>query len=121
MNKRGREPRPRRHLVPAGVPGLEPRLTGPEPVGLPITPYPNGIEPSGPVRPRSLADSARVSQPIRREGETACGRPARAVGRGHRGRLRVRDGFDADPGWPLYLARYAAWFGELVRAGRLKP
>jgi hypothetical protein len=24
----------------AGVPGLEPRLTGPEPVGLPITPYP---------------------------------------------------------------------------------
>ena len=25
----------------AGVPGLEPRLTGPEPVGLPITPYPN--------------------------------------------------------------------------------
>ncbi len=26
----------------AGVPGLEPRLTGPEPVGLPITPYPMG-------------------------------------------------------------------------------
>ena len=26
--------------VDAGVPGLEPRLTGPEPVGLPITPYP---------------------------------------------------------------------------------
>jgi hypothetical protein len=26
----------------AGVPGLEPRLTGPEPVGLPITPYPKG-------------------------------------------------------------------------------
>jgi hypothetical protein len=24
----------------AGVLGLEPRLTGPEPVGLPITPYP---------------------------------------------------------------------------------
>jgi len=27
----------------AGVLGLEPRLTGPEPVGLPITPYPMGI------------------------------------------------------------------------------
>src|SRR5690625_4970268 len=26
----------------AGVLGLEPRLTGPEPVGLPITPYPMG-------------------------------------------------------------------------------
>jgi hypothetical protein len=26
----------------AGVLGLEPRLTGPEPVVLPITPYPNG-------------------------------------------------------------------------------
>ena len=29
------------HPASAGVPGLEPRLTGPEPVGLPITPYPN--------------------------------------------------------------------------------
>ena len=29
-------------LLLAGVPGLEPRLTGPEPVGLPITPYPKG-------------------------------------------------------------------------------
>src|SRR4051812_10030747 len=27
----------------AGGPGLEPRLTEPETVGLPITPYPNGI------------------------------------------------------------------------------
>src|SRR6266508_2682736 len=45
---RGRRPRPlddgARRL--AGVPGLEPRLTGPEPVGLPITPHPTG--PSGP-------------------------------------------------------------------------
>jgi hypothetical protein len=63
------------------------------------------------VRPRSLADSARVSQPIRREVETGFGCPARAVARGHRDRLRVRDGVDADQGWPLYLARYAALFG----------
>src|SRR5580658_10100726 len=46
----------------AGVPGLEPRLTGPEPVGLPITPYPNGIAPGGRVRSRSLADSGRAGQ-----------------------------------------------------------
>src|SRR6266496_2464539 len=31
------------HTWSAGVPGLEPRLTGPEPVGLPITPYPIGV------------------------------------------------------------------------------
>src|SRR5262249_31316551 len=31
-----------RHSQVAGVPRLEPRLTGPEPVGLPITPYPMG-------------------------------------------------------------------------------
>src|SRR5947209_7127793 len=30
----------------AGVPGLEPRLTEPESVGLPITPYPKGVDPS---------------------------------------------------------------------------
>ena len=30
----------------AGVPGLEPRLTEPESVGLPITPYPKGCDPS---------------------------------------------------------------------------
>src|SRR3984957_9353933 len=46
----------------AGVPGLEPRLTGPEPVGLPITPYPNGTAPGDRVRPRSLADSAGAGQ-----------------------------------------------------------
>src|SRR5579863_8437655 len=45
---RGRRPRPLDdgavHGIDttAGVPGLEPRLTGPEPVGLPITPYPTG-------------------------------------------------------------------------------
>src|SRR3954469_13869031 len=33
----------RRWCFLAGVPGLEPRLTEPETVGLPITPYPNGL------------------------------------------------------------------------------
>lgn len=32
-----------RPCVEAGEPGLEPRLTGPEPVGLPITPLPSGM------------------------------------------------------------------------------
>src|SRR5581483_478741 len=36
----------------AGVPGLEPRLTGPEPVGLPITPYPIAVSQA---RPRACA------------------------------------------------------------------
>src|ERR1022692_3462206 len=35
----------------AGVPGLEPRLTGPEPVGLPITPYPIGPGSQCPLAP----------------------------------------------------------------------
>src|SRR5436309_16137717 len=48
---RGRRPGPlddgavlqmRRWCFLAGVPGLEPRLTEPETVGLPITPYPMG-------------------------------------------------------------------------------
>src|SRR4051794_23317571 len=34
----------------AGVPGLEPRLTEPESVVLPITPYPNGSRTPGPQR-----------------------------------------------------------------------
>src|SRR6516165_2164550 len=42
MNKRGREAASALSAELAGVPGLEPRLTGPEPVGLPITPYPTG-------------------------------------------------------------------------------
>src|SRR5580693_7416285 len=88
-NKRGREAHPRCQLSwLAGVPGLEPRLTGPEPVGLPITPYPNGIAPGGRVRSRSLADSACGSQPVssrRLDGDqaTASGTPgvyARAPG-----------------------------------------
>src|SRR4051794_24136216 len=33
----------RRWCFLAGVPGLEPRLTEPETVGLPITPYPKGL------------------------------------------------------------------------------
>ena len=49
----------------AGVPGLEPRLTEPESVGLPITPYPigacrtgEGLYPSRPLTPNQFADSA---------------------------------------------------------------
>ena len=50
-------------ILPAGVPGLEPRLTGPEPVGLPITPYPNGKHAAwGAARPRSLAEATDHSQ-----------------------------------------------------------
>ena len=47
---RGRRPRPLDDgdllRCCAGVPGLEPRLTEPESVGLPITPYPKGCDPS---------------------------------------------------------------------------
>ena len=43
MNKRGHRIVSALATPLAGVPGLEPRLTGPEPAGLPITPYPNGI------------------------------------------------------------------------------
>src|SRR5690349_24080874 len=56
---RGRRPRPLDDGAPetsrwcnertAGVPGLEPRLTEPESVGLPITPYP--IRPARHGRP----------------------------------------------------------------------
>src|SRR5258708_23552342 len=42
----------------AGVPGLEPRLTGPEPVGLPITPYPMGSGQRGPDAPVQFSRSA---------------------------------------------------------------
>src|SRR3954468_13879950 len=38
--------RPLRTAIFAGVLGLEPRLTGPEPVVLPITPYPTDARPS---------------------------------------------------------------------------
>ena len=42
----------------AGVPGLEPRLTGPEPVGLPITPYPMGSSHRGSVAPVQCSRTA---------------------------------------------------------------
>src|SRR3954468_13738749 len=37
----------------AGVPGLEPRLTEPESVVLPITPYPMGVQALEPVPPEN--------------------------------------------------------------------
>src|ERR1700691_5020117 len=46
----------------AGVPGLEPRLTGPEPVGLPITPYPTGSGHRGPDAPCSLDAPVQCSR-----------------------------------------------------------
>src|SRR3954449_11651090 len=41
--------RPLRTAIFAGVLGLEPRLTGPEPVVLPITPYPTVLVVFGPA------------------------------------------------------------------------
>ncbi len=43
-------------IVLAGIPGLEPELTEPETVGLPITPYPIRLE-----SPRSKGQSRRTS------------------------------------------------------------
>ena len=63
----------RRRAACAGVPGLEPRLTEPESVGLPITPYPKG---SRPPLAAGWAGAAQDSRP--RSGRTkhaACVRP----------------------------------------------
>src|SRR6516225_3968567 len=66
MNKRGHQIVSARSVELAGVPGLEPRLTGPEPVGLPITPYPNGIAPwSAPTQSSGLP----TRRPIRRRSQ----------------------------------------------------
>src|SRR3954469_8733258 len=48
----------------AGVPGLEPRLTEPESVGLPITPYPKGdAAPRGARERRYPTPRGQVSPP----------------------------------------------------------
>src|SRR3954454_6237448 len=53
----------------AGVPGLEPRLTEPETVGLPITPYPKGgAAPCGAENTPYLTLRDRVSRPPGRGG-----------------------------------------------------
>ena len=44
----------------AGVPGLEPRLTEPETVGLPITPYPNSRNATGPSLSKRFLFPARA-------------------------------------------------------------
>src|SRR5262249_15445697 len=64
----------------AGVPGLEPRLTGPEPVGLPITPYPMGSGQRGPDAPvqcsRSTAPAAKqIREPVVDDGASHHGSP----------------------------------------------
>ena len=53
--------------LPAGVPGLEPRLTEPESVVLPITPYPNGSDTEG-ARSRSQDSASRKLRPGRSVG-----------------------------------------------------
>src|SRR3990170_4089671 len=71
----------------AGVLGLEPRLTGPEPVGLPITPYPIGRGPSEPpdedtgvatIRPKPHPGTPSRRHPARLSGGSrGPGRPSR--------------------------------------------
>lgn len=50
-----------RRSASAGVPGLEPRLTEPESVGLPITPYPIWL--GSPCRERTLPDPPVATKP----------------------------------------------------------
>ncbi len=78
----------------AGVPGLEPRLTEPESVGLPITPYPIGtsrcrsapcgtgekLYPPAPHRPNRGPETAsglrlRASRRLRSPGRPGCSAP----------------------------------------------
>src|SRR5687768_18473144 len=80
----------------AGVPGLEPRLSEPESLVLPITPYPMGVTasriylfppgfPWGPYRWRTLPDLGRWAK--RNEGAVRHARPfgsPRAVTEGSR-------------------------------------
>ena len=61
----------------AGVPGLEPRLTGPEPVGLPITPYPTG--PGLPARSRLCSVAETATGPQSGTENRSSYRPARSV------------------------------------------
>ena len=69
----------------AGVPGLEPRLTEPESVGLPITLYPNGRTARKPLRP-SVPRRCSLSNPgPHREPDTWTRFPPR-----QRPRLEVR-------------------------------
>ncbi len=49
-------------LVTAGVQGFEPQLTGPEPVVLPVTPYPNGPSRN---RESTLPEPQRSPKPTR--------------------------------------------------------
>src|SRR3954464_11664465 len=86
---RGRRPRPlddgavlqmRRWCFLAGVPGLEPRLTEPETVGLPITPYPMGRRSRRRRREYPTVRKGVAAPPDRRVTPPAPGR--RDAGRG---------------------------------------
>src|SRR5437763_3536980 len=70
---RGRRPRPLddgAKTARAGVPGLEPRLTEPESVGLPITPYPIGASRGAEeeLYPTAMGDPNRLANPAWRPG-----------------------------------------------------
>jgi hypothetical protein len=60
----------------AGVPGLEPRLTEPESVGLPITPYPKGHE-----RPLAPVQFSRIGPAGQSRSPDTPGGPRRRSGR----------------------------------------
>src|SRR3954467_10580536 len=91
---RGRRPGPlddgavlqmRRWCFLAGVPGLEPRLTEPETVGLPITPYP--MECSARAY-RTCLRRLKRSGPPRRPPAGAASAPFRAAQRSRRAAAR---------------------------------
>ena len=60
----------------AGILGLEPRLTGPEPVVLPITPYPNG---GGLSAALTMAPEGRAKPYTRRSGAAKTAGSVRVV------------------------------------------
>src|SRR3954447_7043552 len=79
----------------AGILGLEPRITGPEPVVLPITPYPTDLPVFGssgrasePRRNLTLDHSGRPKRPAPQASSwwsgARVGGPRRAPGRGRR-------------------------------------
>ena len=57
-------PRSQNPRTRAGVPGLEPRLTEPESVVLPITPYPKGVSLPRAVRPWTVNRVAILPAPV---------------------------------------------------------
>jgi hypothetical protein len=95
-----------RRVDVAGVLGLEPRLTGPEPVGLPITPYPMGSE----REPTCDCTGAVEPQPIDPDGSgSRRNRPPEGLGVGAANDLERQRQSPADAGGPA------------AHGGRLRP